>query len=138
MTVPRTAGTPDPVPSAGTLVPGPPPTARPEERVRAVWTRMREQELTVVAVVDDERCIGLVEVHALWAAWALDLAADGTIGHLVSPTACVRGDTALPELCRALASSWYQAVLVEDDEGRLQGALTSADVVGALASPATA
>ena len=122
--------------SASDVVPGPPPTARPDEGVRTVWTRMRDQQLTVVAVVDQERCVGVLEVHVLWAAWALELAADRTVEALVSPTVCLRGDTTLPELCRAVSSSWHQAVLVVDDDGRLQGVVTAADVVGALAARA--
>lgn len=118
---------------ADALVSGPPPTVRPDETVHGAWLRMRERRLTVVAVVDDERCLGLLEVHALWAAWALDLAAHRTVAHLVSPTACVRGDAPLAELCRALTGSPHQAVLVTDGEDRLQGVVTAADVVAALA-----
>ena len=121
--------------TASAVMTSPVLTVGAADLVTSVWNLMQRTHVGHVVVVAGDRCLGIVDVRDLWAAWAFDLErpARRSVVHLVTATPCVSCDTPLPLLCRALVGSRQGAVLVLDDAGELRGIVTSSDVVRALA-----
>ena len=92
--------------------------------------RFRHAHARHAVVVDGDLCVGLVDRHDLEAAMAGDARAPQArnLRHLVSVTPAVGPDTGLAGVHRALAGSPRGAVLVLDDDGRLLGLVTAADL----------
>lgn len=121
--------------SASSVMTSPVVTVDGSDLVPSVWTLMQREQVDHVVVVERDRCLGIIDVHDLWSAWAFDLhrPARRRVLQLVTATPCVSLDTPLPQLCQALLGSRDGAVLVLTDRGELRGIATSADVLRAIA-----
>lgn len=106
--------------------------------VTEVVQAMREAGVQHAVVLLDGACVGVVEQDELWVAWSLE-PGPGTrrsVLPLVVPAPSVSLDTAMPQLCQVLLSSRFGAVMVLDDDGSLQGLVTTEEVLRRLADEA--
>ncbi|MCW2623183.1 MAG: hypothetical protein JWL64_2785 [Frankiales bacterium] len=101
----------------------------------AAWRSMGQTHLRLLVVVEDHTCLGVVELHDLWVAWATALqpVREASLHRWVSPAPCVAADAQLAAVCKALTASRHEAVLVTGEHGDLIGLITAGDVLRRLA-----
>lgn len=102
------------------------------------WQAMHEAGVEHALVLVDGTFLGIIGLSELWVAWSLELvpAAQRSVLPLAVPGPSVATDTTLPQLCQVLLRSRFGAATVLDDDGQLQGLVTTRDLLDRLAGSA--
>ena len=108
----------------------------PSASAAAAWSLMMQTGLRHLVVATDDGCVGVVDDRTVFAEWPMGPLAlrRHTVRDLVRPrTVCVRPDTDLRIVARAMVDDSVDAVPVVTDSGRLVGIVTGSDIARAVA-----
>jgi len=109
----------------------------PTASAATAWSLMMQTGLRHLVVATEEGCVGVVDDRTVFAEWPMGPLAlrRHTVRELVRPrTTCVRPDTDLRVVARAMVTDSVDAVPVVTDSGRLIGIVTGSDVARAVAT----
>jgi CBS domain-containing protein len=108
----------------------------PAASAAAAWSLMMQTGLRHLVVATDDGCVGVVDDRTVFAEWPMGPLAlrRHTVRDQVRPrTVCVRPDTDLRIVARAMVDDSVDAVPVVTESGRLVGIVTGSDIARAVA-----
>lgn len=101
----------------------------PNTSIRAAAALMKERNVGVLPVCEDERPVGIVTDRDIVTRWVLTAETDSAVSTIMSPRVhSCRAEQSIEEIARYMGDCQIRRLLVLDGDGRMIGIVTLGDI----------